>query len=64
MRLDPEQRAIVVLRDSRGLDYDQIAEILGVPVGTVKSRLFRARVALREMIEALEQGESPGALEE
>ncbi len=57
VRLDPEQRAIVVLRDSRGLDYDQIAEILGVPVGTVKSRLFRARMALREMIEALQRGE-------
>lgn len=59
VRLDPEQRAIVVLRDSRGLDYDQIAEILGVPVGTVKSRLFRARMALRELIEALQRGEEP-----
>lgn len=56
VRLDPEPRAILVLRDVRGLDYDQIAEVLGVPVGTVKSRLFRARVALREMIEALEGG--------
>jgi RNA polymerase sigma-70 factor, ECF subfamily len=59
VRLDPEPRAILVLRDARGLDYDQIAEVLSVPVGTVKSRLFRARVALREMIEALERGESP-----
>ncbi|MCB9845908.1 MAG: sigma-70 family RNA polymerase sigma factor [Phycisphaeraceae bacterium] len=52
-RLSPDQRAILVLRDSRGLDYDQIAEVLDVPVGTVKSRLFRARVALRETIEGL-----------
>lgn len=50
--LDPEQRAILVLRDVRGLDYDQIAHVLGVAVGTVKSRLFRARAALREALEA------------
>lgn len=50
--MDPEQRAILVLRDSRGLEYEQIAEALAVPVGTVKSRLFRARAALREALEA------------
>ena len=53
LRVDPEQRAILVLRDSRGLEYDQIAEALAVPVGTVKSRLFRARAALRQALEAL-----------
>ena len=58
--LDPEQRAILLLRDTRDLDYDQIAEVLEVPVGTVKSRLFRARAALREALESLESGESPG----
>lgn len=52
LRVDPEQRAILVLRDSRGLEYEQIAEALAVPVGTVKSRLFRARAALREALEA------------
>ncbi len=50
-RLDPEQRAILVLRDVRNLDYGQIGECLGVPVGTVKSRLFRARAALRNEFE-------------
>jgi RNA polymerase sigma-70 factor (ECF subfamily) len=50
-RLDAEARAIVVLRDVRGLDYDQIAAVLGVAVGTVKSRLFRARAALRAEME-------------
>ncbi len=45
--LDMEQRSILILRDVRGLDYDQIAFVLDVPVGTVKSRLFRARAALR-----------------
>jgi RNA polymerase sigma-70 factor (ECF subfamily) len=53
LRVTPEQRAILVLRDSRGLDYEQIAEALAVPVGTVKSRLFRARAALREAFEEL-----------
>lgn len=52
-RLESEQRAILVLRDVRGLDYDQIAHVLGVAEGTVKSRLFRARAALREIVESL-----------
>lgn len=51
LRVAPEQRAILVLRDCRGLDYEQIAEVLSIPVGTVKSRLFRARGALREVLE-------------
>lgn len=51
LRLEPEQRAILVLRDVRGLDYDQIAAVLEVAVGTVKSRLFRARAALRAILE-------------
>lgn len=48
--LDFEARTILILRDGRDLDYDQIAEVLGVAVGTVKSRLFRARQALREAL--------------
>ncbi len=46
-QLDPEQRAMVVLRDIEDLDYQQIAEVLEVPIGTVKSRLHRARLELR-----------------
>lgn len=52
-RLDPEQRAILVLRDVRNMDYEHIGLALGIPVGTVKSRLFRARAALREQYESI-----------
>ncbi len=48
--LDDEQRAVVVLRDMEGFDYVEIADILGVPPGTVKSRLHRARAALGEAL--------------
>ncbi len=47
-RLDEEFRSVLVLRDVNEMDYREIADILEVPVGTVKSRLFRARLALRE----------------
>jgi RNA polymerase sigma-70 factor, ECF subfamily len=52
LKLGPDQRAIIVLRDSQGLDYEQIGEVLGIGIGTVKSRLFRARAALRVAIES------------
>ncbi len=45
-RLDPEHREVVVLREFQDLAYEEIAEIVGVPVGTVRSRLFRARSEL------------------
>jgi len=51
-RLEPDFRAILVLRDVEDCDYEQIGEILELPVGTVKSRLFRARAALREAFAA------------
>ncbi len=51
-QLDPEQRAVLILADAQGLSYESIAATLGVAVGTVKSRLFRARAALKERTEA------------
>ncbi len=50
LKLDDAHRAVVVMRELDGLDYSQIAEILEIPVGTVKSRLFRARLTLRELL--------------
>jgi RNA polymerase sigma-70 factor (ECF subfamily) len=50
--LEPDHRAILILRDMQDLDYEQIAAVLDVAVGTVKSRLFRARAALRQALEA------------
>ena len=52
--LDQEFRVAVVLRDIEELDYATIAEILEVPVGTVKSRIHRGRMMLRELLEEQE----------
>ncbi|MBI4716461.1 MAG: sigma-70 family RNA polymerase sigma factor [Planctomycetes bacterium] len=57
LQLDGEYRAVVVLRDMEGFDYHEISEILEVPVGTVKSRLHRGRMVLREVLLAAVRGE-------
>jgi RNA polymerase sigma-70 factor (ECF subfamily) len=46
-----ERRIVVVLRDVEGLAYEEIAEVLELPVGTVRSRLHRARLDLKEKLE-------------
>jgi RNA polymerase sigma-70 factor (ECF subfamily) len=51
-RLDAEYRAVLVMRDIEGFDYQQMADVLGLPLGTLKSRLFRARLALRDELKA------------
>jgi len=55
MKLREEQRVVVVLRDIEGMNYAQIAEVLDIELGTVRSRLSRARSNLREIIEAVSQ---------
>ena len=49
-RLPEEQRSVILLVGLEGMRYEQVAEVLGVPVGTVRSRLSRGREALRRLI--------------
>jgi RNA polymerase sigma-70 factor (ECF subfamily) len=55
--LAADQRAVIVLCDLEGLDYAEAAESLGVPVGTVKSRLHRARMQLARALGHLRTSE-------
>ena len=48
--LSPQHRDVIILRELQGLSYDEMAEALGVPRGTVESRLFRARRHLQERL--------------
>lgn len=59
-RLAPDHRVIVVLRDLQGLAYEEIAEALRIPIGTVRSRLSRAREVLRALLKDL----APSMMEE
>jgi RNA polymerase sigma-70 factor (ECF subfamily) len=54
--LDAELREILVLRDIQGLSYEELADALSLPAGTVKSRLHRARQALKNALEPLYGG--------
>jgi RNA polymerase sigma factor (sigma-70 family) len=56
-RLPPDQRLTVVLCDVQGLSYDEAAQIMSCELGTVKSRLSRARAQLRMLL--IEKGELP-----
>ncbi|MDD5210411.1 MAG: sigma-70 family RNA polymerase sigma factor [Elusimicrobiales bacterium] len=51
--LDPEDRAILVLREIDGRSYEEIAGITEIPLGTVKSRISRSREALRQKMGSL-----------
>jgi len=53
MKLDEEQRTVVVLRDIESMSYEKIAIVTNTELGTVKSRLSRARNNLHEMLEAI-----------
>ncbi len=53
-KLSPEHRIVLVLKEIEGQKYEDIADILDVPIGTIRSRLHRARIELREILEAQE----------
>ncbi len=59
--LSPPLRAALVLREMEGLDYDEIAHVLAVPVGTVRSRLHAARAQFRALWLDAHQEETPHA---
>lgn len=60
-RLEPDRRSVLVLRDVDGRGYDEIAEILNLPKGTVRSRLHRARCDLRHLLDADESSDGGAA---
>jgi RNA polymerase sigma-70 factor, ECF subfamily len=62
-KLDGIDREMLMLREFEQLSYAEIAELLRIPVNTVRSRLFRARMALREVLTA-EPQKSPATLTE
>jgi RNA polymerase sigma-70 factor, ECF subfamily len=60
--LDPSEREIIMLREYEQLSYSEIAELLRIPVNTVRSRLFRARSALKSHLESRAQPEGPSRM--
>jgi RNA polymerase sigma-70 factor (ECF subfamily) len=56
-KLSDEHRAILVLREVDDYSYEQIAEILDLPIGTIRSRLHRARLQLRDQLKGILQQE-------
>jgi RNA polymerase sigma-70 factor, ECF subfamily len=52
-QLSPKLRSVVVLYELQGLSYEEIADILGCPLGTIKSRLFNARMELKDKLGAV-----------
>jgi RNA polymerase sigma-70 factor (ECF subfamily) len=59
--LEPDHRAVVILKDFEGRRYEEIGELLGIPVGTVRSRLHRARQQLRRRLAPLAEDDPRGA---
>jgi RNA polymerase sigma-70 factor (ECF subfamily) len=54
-RISDEHRAILILREVDACSYEQIAEILDLPIGTIRSRLHRARLQLRDQLKGILQ---------
>jgi RNA polymerase sigma-70 factor, ECF subfamily len=51
-QLDPDDAAVILLRDLHDVSYEEVAHVLEIPVGTVKSRLHRARLALKSRLKS------------
>jgi len=64
LRLSPELREAVILRDLQELDYREIADVLDVPEGTVKSRINRGRAELARLLKRIPGYENPEAVTE
>lgn len=63
-KVDPEMRTALVLCDMEAMSYEDVAKVMGCPIGTVRSRLFRGRARLRRMLEryvATGEGRREGA---
>jgi len=58
--LSPEQRLLITLADVEGVAYKEIAEILGKPVGTIRSRLHRTHKAIRARLDQIRRESQPG----
>ncbi len=58
-KLSPDMREAVILRDFQDLDYEEIAQVLGVPQGTVKSRINRGRLELARMLKRMDSMRAP-----
>jgi RNA polymerase sigma-70 factor (ECF subfamily) len=59
-KLSAEHRVVLVMKDMEGMKYEEMAEILAVPVGTIRSRLHRARLEIRDILLQLEKREAQG----
>lgn len=57
LAVSEEHRMVLILKDFEGMKYEEIAEVLSVPIGTVRSRLHRARLDLRHVLES-QQGQA------
>jgi RNA polymerase sigma-70 factor, ECF subfamily len=58
--LPPKYRAVLVLRHLQELSYEEISDVMRVPIGTVKTQLFRARALLKERLEDLDRARTEG----
>ena len=58
-KLSTEHRAVLVMKDMEGMKYEEMADVLGVPIGTIRSRLHRARLEIRDLLLQEMEPESP-----